>query len=367
MTINEHLTEFAGKPVKDWEQGAKDFDPTGIAYRINVTFEAQEAERIAWERVMRKPTTWIDKFRAFMARVGVGKLREGGPTDQLDEEKFAVLEKEAKKHITWADKFRVFLTQPGVEKLDALIVGPWGGMGPPNSDDASDVVIALVEARTALPNLQALFFGDIVMEESEISWIELTNILPLLQAYPQLETFAVRGSIHLVIGKLEHSGLKSLTIQSGGLPLTVLKDVLQANLPNLERLELWLGVRDYGWDGTVDDLKPLFAGEIFPKLHYLGLRDSQIADEIAVAVADAPILERIKVLDLSLGTLTDEGAEALLKSPTVRRLEKLDLHHHYCSNEVMEQLHKLGNVDASDQKQASMFDDGAHRYVAVSE
>jgi len=118
----------------------------------------------------------------------------------------------------------------------------------------------------------------------------------------------------------------------------------------------------------VADLEPLLDGQRFPKLHYLGLRDSDIADEIAAAAASAPILDRIRTLDLSLGTLGDEGAEALLASPAVARLAKLDIHHHYCSDAMVARLNGLGvTVDASEQEGPDEYDGEFHRYVAVGE
>jgi hypothetical protein len=150
--------------------------------------------------------------------------------------------------------------------------------------------------------------------------------------------------------------------------VAIVRAVLNADLPNLEHLELWLGTEDYGANTTVADLDPLLGGERFARLHYLGLRDSDIADEIAVAVAGAPILDRIRTLDLSLGTLGDEGAAALLASPAVARLEKLDIHHHYCSDAMVARLNQLGiTVDASEQEKADRFGGEAHRYVAVGE
>ena len=81
-------------------------------------------------------------------------------------------------------------------------------------------------------------------------------------------------------------------------------------------------------------------------------------------VAQAPVVEKIRVLDLSMGTLGDEGAAALLASPAVARLEKLDIHHHYCSPEMVERLKGLGiAVDAGDPQDESEYG----RYVAVGE
>jgi hypothetical protein len=334
VPIYEHTTEFAGKPVVEWTAGIGISDPTGTRYRITLTCEEAEP-----------PKDWKQTIAGLFSR------RAAPPPPPK---------------MQWGDKLAAFLEDPAASQVTGLVVGAWG----PTFEDENgsrSVVEALVAARERLPRLTALFLGDIVGEECEISWIRQTDISPLFTAYPALEHFCVRGAEDLSLGTLRHERLKSLIVQSGGLPARVVREVAAADLPELEHLELWLGTDDYGGNGTVTDLAPILSGERFPKLRTLGLRDSVITDEIAAAVASAPILERIRVLDLSLGTLGDRGAEALLASPAVARLEKLDIHHHYCSEPMVVRLQALGlDVDASEPQEPD-GDDEDGRYVAVSE
>jgi predicted DNA-binding WGR domain protein len=264
------------------------------------------------------------------------------------------------------DKLAAFLAEPAAELAQGLVIGTWGGFDSVDQSSAP-IVEALVAARDRLPNLKHLFLGDIVTEENEVSWIQQSDVSPLFEAYPHLEEFRVRGSNELSFGTLKHKNLKTLTVETGGLPVRVLHEVCAAKLPALEHLELWLGEENYGWDGTVEDLKPLLSGKLFPKLRYLGLRDSAIANDVATAVAPAPVLKKIQVLDLSLGNLSDEGARALLGSPAVAKLEKLDIHHHFVSDEVVAQLKALGiEVDASERREPWDFDPD-QRYIALGE
>jgi hypothetical protein len=308
MSIYEHITALAGEPVMDWRPRTP--DPGHTTYRISLSYE-DEGEQ-------------------------------------------------------WTDRFASFLDTVATERITGLVVGAWEEMF---EDGASATIVeALVVARKRLPNLRALFFGDIISEECEISWIRQTDISPLFDAYPGLEYFCVRGAEGLQLGALHHRNLKSLIIQSGGLAAAVTRAAIGANLPALEHLELWLGTPEYGGTTTIADLQPLLSGTHLPGLRYLGLRDSEIADQIAVAIAQAAILERIRVLDLSLGTLGVVGAAALLASPLVARLEKLDIHHHYCSDELVARLQQLGIVvDASEPQEADQDDGTTWRYVAVGE
>lgn len=266
----------------------------------------------------------------------------------------------------WTTQFAAFLDEVDASKVEAFVVGAWHG---DNSQlNSSNVIEALAAARDLLPNLKAIFLGDITSEENEISWIQQTDVSPLLIAYPKLEYLAIRGGEGLSIGDLRHSSLKTLIIQSGGLPASVVHEVGQADLPNLEHLELWLGEPNYGGDATAEDFALILRGDRFPKLKYLGLKDSVIQDEIASVVALAPIVKRLEVLDLSMGTLSDEGAQALLASPMIAKLRRLDLHHHYLSDAMIEKLFGLCvEVDLSDRQEPDNWNGQEHRYIAVSE
>ncbi len=257
-----------------------------------------------------------------------------------------------------------FLADPRVGEIPALVIGLFE---PESSGDSAAIVRLLVANRDRLANLRALFLGDITVEEQEISWIQQSDLSPLWQAFPRLEHLQVRGGDKLSLGTVRHANLRTLILESGGLPATVVRQVASAELPRLEHLELWLGTDDYGGDSTLQDLAPILAGR-FPALRTLGLRDSEYADQVAVEVAASPVLDHIEVLDLSLGTLSDVGAAALAASPRIARLKKLDLHHHYVSPDLIAALRRcgVGELDAGEPVEPDEDDEGS-RYVAVSE
>jgi hypothetical protein len=263
---------------------------------------------------------------------------------------------------TAVDLLSALLATGNADQLEALVIGAWSGE---LYDDPPDAIIeALFAAADQLTSLRALFIGDIAGEENEVSWIHQSDLSAIWQAFPRLEVLSIRGSNGLSLGQIKHNHLRGLTLETGGLPKDVLAELAQSSLPALEHLELYLGDSGYGWDGTIADLQPLLSGDLFPKLKYLGLRNSEIADEVAQAAAAAPIVARLETLDLSLGTLGDEGAEALLAAPAIKRLRKLDLHHHYISTSVMERLKKLGpEVDLSEVESEGDYG----RYVSVGE
>jgi hypothetical protein len=266
----------------------------------------------------------------------------------------------------WSDLLAELLQMPGADQLIGLVVGNW--QGSEFGISSEPVVEALVVAGERLPDLKVLFIGDITYEENELSWIEQGDISPLFAAFPNLEWLGVRGGNGLVLGMPRHEKLKGLVIETGGMPGAVFQSVVRAQLPQLEHLELWLGEENYGAEVAATDLKPLLNGDLFPNLKYLGLRNSEMQDEIAQALHGAPVLKKIRVLDLSLGTLTDKGAQALLDDAAITKLEKLDLHHHFCSDEMMEKLKALPcEVDVSEQEAGDQDGDETYRYVAHGE
>jgi len=266
----------------------------------------------------------------------------------------------------WADVFASFVEKPGIEKVGALVIGAWGDVGSGTPPDAP--IEALVGARDRLTGLRSLFFGDISMEESEISWIQQGDLAPVLSAYPKLEELRVRGGNQLSFGRLAHKALKTLVVETGGMDRSIVQQVGAADLPELEHLELWLGDDGYGANTTVADLAPILDGGRFPKLTTLGLRNCHYADDLAKAVASAPVLAKLKRLDLSLGTMTDEGGAALLASPGVKRLQSLDVHHHYMSEAMVAKLRAIGiEVDATERQETQYYRDEPARYVSVSE
>lgn len=257
--------------------------------------------------------------------------------------------------------FTRFTEAVDTASVTALIIGNWGAT---HEVPAERPLRLLTGAAERFPALRALFFGEWLQEETEISWIEQGDVTPLFTSFPGLETVVVRGGSGLRLSPIGSPVLRELRLETGGLPGEVVRALGASDLPALRSLELWLGVEEYGGDTTVADLGPLLTGERLPALRHLGLQDAAIQDEIAAAVAGAPVVARLESLSLSMGVLTDEGAEALLSGQPLGHLKRLDLHHHYLSDEMVERFAAAlpgVEVDLGDRQK----DDW--RYVSVAE
>ncbi|WP_073946814.1 STM4015 family protein [Streptomyces kebangsaanensis] len=272
-------------------------------------------------------------------------------------------------HEEFGDLWDRFLDSVDPAGVRAIVVGQWGE---PYDNDSSGIVRRLVDARDRLTALRAVFIGDLEQEEAEISWIEQSDVTPVLEAYPLLEEFGVRGGTGLRFPAVRHQHLRTLCFEAGGLPGEVVRGVVASELPALKYLEMWLGVEEYGGDATLADLAPLLAAGRFPALRHLGLRNSEIQDEIAAAVAGAPVVAQLTSLDLSLGVLTDEGAAALLGGQPLTHLAWLDLRHNFVTEPVAQRIREAlepSGVEVDLSERGEMWeDDGVvHRFTAVAE
>src|SRR5262245_13335206 len=108
MTISKHLTEFAGRPVRTDDPNRKQ-KPGKSVFRLS----------------------------------------------QADE-----YGTEEEERIDFAEMLGRFLAQHGGPQLTALVIGAWHYES--MLDSAEEVIESLVGARDRMPNLRALFFGDII-------------------------------------------------------------------------------------------------------------------------------------------------------------------------------------------------------------
>jgi hypothetical protein len=272
----------------------------------------------------------------------------------------------------WEDLFGDFAEAVDTTRVRALVIGSWKDMYDSGPDE---MMAALLAAREQLPDLRSLFVGDVTSEECEISWITQEDLSPLLDGFPRLERFGARGGNGLLLPVKRHEKLRSLTVESGGLAAATVRGIAAADLPALEHLDLWLGTSEYGGDSEIADLQPFFTGTRLPALRSLALRNSERQDEIAAAMAAAPVVARLDVLDLSMGVLSDDGAAALLGGQPLTHLKKLDLHYNFLTGAVADRLREALepagvelDLDPHDAQEDADDEDGTDwRFVAVGE
>ena len=240
------------------------------------------------------------------------------------------------------ENFDSFFKQSLANKIEALIF-------------RSDYDLKFISDSDRFRNLKALFMGAYEMTDYDsIYYFPIWNIGIILQAFPKLELLQLRCggsngySNWRYFTPFKHNYLKVLIIETKELSRERVSQIFSLELPALEHLELWLGNDNYDENTSIEHLTPIFSGEIFPNLYYLGLRNCEYADEIATAVVNSPIINKIKILDISLGFLTDTGATALLNCPTINDLDILNVANNRLTSEMVDKLMMLDTEVVAD-------------------
>lgn len=224
-------------------------------------------------------------------------------------------------------------------QISELIIGCWGETW---DTSAQTIIDGMIRTSEQFENIEHLFMGDMTFEECEVSWIIQGDYSHFWSALPNLKALTIKGSSELELGEIEHNNLESLEIICGGLPKTVISSIASAKLPNLKKLNLYLGIDDYGFDADIEDIEELLKNETFESLEYLGLGDSAIQDDVIKVVMESKIVKQLKTLDFSNGTASNEGAQMILDNKDkLTNLEYLNLEYHFIDEEYMSELEKL--------------------------
>ncbi len=235
-----------------------------------------------------------------------------------------------------------------------------------NYNGAGKVLVA----HGPMPSLRSLFIGDFdYPDETEISWAHLGNLGGVWALYPNLKTLRLRGGDQK-LGAINLPNLQEFTIETGGLTPAALKSIAAAQWPSIERISIWCGREDYGWKSKAKDLLPLLERTDLPKLRHLGLKNSEIGDELPALLARTPLLRQLDELDLSMSTFGDAGAEALLaNAPAFTHLTLIDVSESYLTPPVAARLHAVfPAANVKGQRKPDDWGSGElHRYCSVGE
>ncbi|WP_099066023.1 hypothetical protein [Nostoc linckia] len=304
------------------------------------------------------------KFQQFNPQVGISNPENHAYAIQIQPENRS-------KNIN-LESFYNLLEDPQSSKIQALICqieyeNYWN-----NNNICFGIVLeALCDAYEKLPNLQALFIGDAEQHEYRKSKLAIFDIRPILEAFPNLQLLKVRGQFYEYLLECEtliHKNLKTLIIETADIDDRNFSQICALELPNLECLELWLGRQLRNETFIIDNLIPIFFGESFPNLAYLGLRSSEFSDLLAENIVRSPMIERLLVLDLSMGNLSDYGANALLNCPAINQLHTLNISNNCVSEGMVQRLLQLNcQVIADEQQDEIEGGCSVSRYCALYE
>ncbi|MCL2388280.1 MAG: STM4015 family protein [Defluviitaleaceae bacterium] len=276
-------------------------------------------------------------------------------------------------YCTWGDGTTVtklaeeILNDPELPNVKSIVIGMWNheiGDTPPD-----EILEMMVANKEKFQHVESLYVGAMSFEENEISWIVQGDYEDLLNALPNLKSLKIKGSNELDLGKIDHKNLEKLQIKTGGLPEYVMSSLKSANLPNLKKLILYLGVEDYGYDCKLLDFEALASKSLFPNLNVLGFVNGEEQDELVRIILESDLLPQLKTIRVSCGCLTDKGGQLILDAAAAGKLDnlqKLNAKYHYMSDEMMEKLKALPfKVKVGDQQEREEGDDDDDDYTGM--
>ncbi len=295
----------------------------------------------------------------------VETLEEAAKEMKVEAKKYKLSYDEYDEGKSQKDLLNKIISDKRLPDIKQMTIGCWDY----ESGDCQELVDGMIANKEKFTHIEGLFWGDIDQEESEVSWIEQTDLSPLLDIMPKLTELKIKGTNALSIGQKPRPEWKSLEIISGGLPSSVVEDIVKSDMPNLEKLILYVGVDDYGYDGTIEQFKPLLSKTKFPYLKYLGIVNAVEEDKVVELFLESDILPQLETMDISAGVLTDKGGQLLLDNvDKIKHLSFINMEYNYLTDEMRKKLLKLPmKVDVSDEQEMDEDFDEWGGYPLITE
>ncbi|MCB9673989.1 MAG: WGR domain-containing protein [Alphaproteobacteria bacterium] len=332
--LADRLDRKAWAVYADWLQAEGDARGDLVAVQLALLDKPDDAQ------LKKREAELLEKN----ARAWLGEFRPEGPWEGAHEVDWHNgFWQRAKIWVDWdleepdfPKMLGVVLRHPSAKFLDTLELGLADNEGENFYQEAMDSLVK----HGIRKGLRTLHIGDFEYpDETEISWTEVGSFSKCWTILPDLEDLTITGG-SIEIGVPTAPKLKSLKLETGGLPQEPAQQLAKASLPALERLEIWFGTEDYGGSCTAADAAAIASNaKGLPKVKWLGFMNADFANEIPAAIAQTPLLKQVDDLDLSMGTMTDEGAQALLDlAPRFAHLKSLNLDENFITDAMAEKL-----------------------------
>ncbi len=186
--------------------------------------------------------------------------------------------------------------------------------------------------------------------DPNISRSPIGDVAAILKIYPYLDLLQIGNVYQLDFSPIRHNNLKTLIVDSVDLNSRILQQIYKLELPALEYLDLGF-ITSNSTLPKATELMPIFSGNLFPNLKYLGIRGGTDYNEIATLLTRSALAHRLIGLDLSDGNLGGKGAEALLNCPAINHLQILNVSQNRLGKNMVQRLSKLKcQVNAKSQK-----------------
>jgi hypothetical protein len=271
--------------------------------------------------------------------------------------------------------FESLIQDPNIFKLQVLIfqintyAKRYFGHGRYDDDGLLHVFEKFKEHQSCFANIKGLFFGDIREHRYRKTKIRIFDLHSILEAHPKLEILQIRGYLlndSLPLEPVSHEKLRSIIIECHWSNDRCMERLCNASFPALEYMEFWLGTSK----NTAAKYYSVFSGlsNNFSKLKSLALVSGEGMDELVDFLVSSSIIDRLSILNLSMGNLTDRGAKLLIECPAIDKIKILDVSHNCISRELVRKLSTL-SCEVKIQPQRKMHEGvgSRNRFFALHE
>ena len=238
----------------------------------------------------------------------------------------------------------------------------------PAEDGLDDLLTYFIENKKEYQHIEHFTFGNMDYEICEMSWIVQSDYSEFFKAFPSIKSFSAQGVLSNPLQKMDLPQLEILELWSSGLSKETLTTISQSNLPNLKKLNLLVGVEDYGCDVNSLDIKNVLANTNFTNLINLGICNISPDNfgEILEAIIESKYASQLKVLDLSKSVSMDKDATYLLEHiDKLKNIKYIDLHYNFFTPTMIKKLQKCPiTINVSENEKPEYDDDDNQLYSA---
>jgi len=143
------------------------------------------------------------------------------------------------------------------------------------------------------------------------------------------------------------------------MPASTLAALAGARWPRLATLVLWFGAESKGARYHADDVAALLAAPGFSSLRHLELHALEPADALIERLLEAPLLSRLRSLEVSESLLSDAGVAALTEqADRLKHLQSVRITEVPASQASLEAL--AARLPSLEAERGSAYDSVAH-------
>ena len=213
----------------------------------------------------------------------------------------------------------------------------------PFENNVDDILNYLIDNKEYFSNTNCFTFGNMNESICELSWIVQSDYEKFLSYYRNIKGLFIEGNIDLVLGKMDLPNLEILELQSTKISYITLNVISLSNLPNLKRLNLYIG--EFTEKEEIRYIDFVLNNTDFSKLENLGFCNmiGNVFTYVLKKIFESKYAKQIKVLDISKSGSTDRDAQYIIDNiEKLENIKYIDISYNYFSQNFIDKLLEIG-------------------------